>query len=338
MFEVGPQASGYLTRYANGWADLDRKAGLCEGYFKGVLKPTNIDLHLVSARAKTVDSTRDKVLRKRYGHPAMQLTDAIGVRVITYFASDVDSVAAALRDTLDLDERHSSDKRSVLALREFGYRSVHLVGRIRGDHLALQYRPIAQLRVEIQIRSVLEHAWAEIEHEVVYKAGIDLPEDIRRRFSAIAGTLELLESEFDALRRSRAELIDHHKVRFDEGLGFDEPLDASRLIAVLEVLRPGGLSWRAAEQAGQPFPPRIEATCTNALAAAEVRTGGELRDLLTSEAFSQRAHAYAAARGTVPSTLSHLSVAVIATTVKDEGAATAFLGQLADEVLGAVNG
>jgi hypothetical protein len=50
---------------------------------------------------------------------------------------------------------------------------------------------------EIQVRSLLEHAWAEIEHEIVYKSGITQPDAVRRRFAALAGSLELFDSEFE---------------------------------------------------------------------------------------------------------------------------------------------
>jgi len=336
VFELGPQAARFLEGYPTKWDDMVREAALCERYMSGLLKPGNFELHLVTARAKSPESARAKVLSKGYGHPAMQLTDQIGVRVITYFASDVDRVAALLRDALDVDDRQSPDKRSALGLREFGYRSVHLVARIRPTHLEMQFRSLASLRMEIQVRSVLEHAWAEIEHEVVYKAGIELPDDMRRRFSAIAGTLELLEMEFLELRRQRGALIEKYAAEYGSASGFEVPLDSARLIGALEVFRPEGLGWRASEAAGQPFPPRAEAACVEALAAAGVHTATELRHAIDSAQFSGMAIAYAASRGTVPSLLSHLTVAVIAVAAKDEGAARAFLAQLAEDVLGAI--
>jgi ppGpp synthetase/RelA/SpoT-type nucleotidyltranferase len=49
---------------------------------------------------------------------------------------------------------------------------------------------------EIQVRSILEHAWAEIEHEVVYKSGMEFPGQFKRRFAAIAGLLEMIDKDF----------------------------------------------------------------------------------------------------------------------------------------------
>jgi putative GTP pyrophosphokinase len=53
---------------------------------------------------------------------------------------------------------------------------------------------------EIQIRSILQHAWAEIEHDLGYKSAEAIPRHIRRRFARLAGVLELADDEFGAIR------------------------------------------------------------------------------------------------------------------------------------------
>ena len=63
-----------------------------------------------------------------------------------------------------------------------------------------EYREFAEMRCEIQIRSILQHAWAEIEHDLGYKAGSQVPAPIRRRFSRLAGLLEIGDSEFAQIR------------------------------------------------------------------------------------------------------------------------------------------
>lgn len=52
------------------------------------------------------------------------------------------------------------------------------------------------LKVEIQIRTILQHTWAEIEHDLGYKSSNDIPEKIRRNFSRLAGIIELADEEF----------------------------------------------------------------------------------------------------------------------------------------------
>src|SRR5205085_6657438 len=52
------------------------------------------------------------------------------------------------------------------------------------------------LKVEIQTRSILQHAWAEIEHDIGYKRASGLPSAFQRRFSRLAGLLEMADQEF----------------------------------------------------------------------------------------------------------------------------------------------
>ena len=94
--------------------------------------------------------------------------------------------------------------------------------------------------------------------------------------------------------------------------GWDEPLDASRLMAVLEVLRPDGLSFRRAQAEGTTFPPHIETTCRDALVEAGIRNGSELRDRLGHERCVVCLESYAALADVPPNEVSHYSVSVVA--------------------------
>lgn len=52
---------------------------------------------------------------------------------------------------------------------------------------------------EIQVRTALEHAWAEIEHDRGYKLGGKLPSHLNRRFKLLSGLLESADLEFNRL-------------------------------------------------------------------------------------------------------------------------------------------
>ena len=56
------------------------------------------------------------------------------------------------------------------------------------------------VKLEIQIRSILQHAWAEIEHDLCYKNSTPLPRKIKRRMYRLAGVLELADKEFSAVK------------------------------------------------------------------------------------------------------------------------------------------
>lgn len=129
------------------------------------------------------------------------ITDICGVRIIVYFSSDVDRVAALLQREFTIDWENWSDKRAEMEPNEFGYISLHHVVSLNELRSGLaEYGLYSGVKAEIQIRSVLQHAWAEIEHDLGYKSEREIPRIIRRRFSQLAGLLELADEQFNGIR------------------------------------------------------------------------------------------------------------------------------------------
>ena len=64
-----------------------------------------------------------------------------------------------------------------------------------------EYCLFDKMKCEIQVRTILQHAWAEIEHDVVYKSLGEIPFRVRRRFACLAGLLEIADREFESLRQ-----------------------------------------------------------------------------------------------------------------------------------------
>ena len=160
-----------------------------------------LKLHSITLRIKTRASVAAKLARPDRTYGALwDLTDLVGLRVITYFEDGVDRVGRALEADLPIDFRHSVDKRKPSANDRFGYRSLHYVCRMPPEDGAP-----GELRYEIQVRTLLEHAWAEIEHDLGYKSRNSVPAVARRRLNRLAGLLELADQEFTAIRRELVE-------------------------------------------------------------------------------------------------------------------------------------
>jgi ppGpp synthetase/RelA/SpoT-type nucleotidyltranferase len=294
-------------------------AAIAAEYAKGLVSAsvegTGAFVHVITARPKTPASLRGKLRRKRYDNPQKQLKDLVGVRVITYYRDDVDPIVAKLRKSLEVDEKESTDKRQSLGLRNFGYRSVHLIARPRGVRGLSGGHPFLREHwFEIQVRSLLEHVWAEIEHEVVYKAGVKQPEETTRRFAALAGTLELLDAEFLALRKERTTLITRYVGLYKAKKELGSTFDAARLLAFLLVVRPGQ-TWPTST-AEEPVGSGLEAICVEALKAAGLSKPSSLAALLRSKRFTSALRSFAALKGIAPEAVSHLAVVVIAVAVK----------------------
>lgn len=305
-------ARRFLYSYSQAYPSLTSSARIAEELIRSIIKPEHLEIHQISARVKSCDSMRLKLRRKTYASPEVEVTDQIGVRIITYYAEDVDRVTELLKLQFRIDPRNSEDKRKALEDDAFGYRSVHLVATLTESRLSSpEYTALRNTWFEIQVRSLLEHAWAEIEHEIKYKPRVDYPPRVIRRFARIAGVLELLDSEFRKLRKERNYLIDRYQRRYRAGKDKDVVFDSARLLGFLEVSRPEGLSWRAAVSKHEPFPLHVEASCIDALTTLKLNTARKLERVLRRRSFLQKVGRFAQVARVAPSAVSHLALILL---------------------------
>lgn len=165
-----------------------------------LIQGAGLKIHHITGRVKKTASLEDKLRRKPGRYTSLDgVTDLVGVRVITYFESDVAAVAHLLEDHHVIDWENSMDKSKMHDPDRFGYMGVHYVLRVVEDDGPLQH--FQGRRFEVQIRSILQHAWAEIEHDLGYKNKEAVPREVQRRFYRLAGLLEMADEEFMALDR-----------------------------------------------------------------------------------------------------------------------------------------
>jgi ppGpp synthetase/RelA/SpoT-type nucleotidyltranferase len=137
------------------------------------------------------------------------VTDILGLRVITFYTDDVDKVAAIVKQVFDVDWKESVDKRKLHQLTSFGYNSLHYICRLPKSIVDDPEMPqLNEYRFEIQMRTALQHVWSTIEHDVGYKGAVKIPGEYRRQFSRLSGMLELIDDEFSRLRTT---LIDYRR-------------------------------------------------------------------------------------------------------------------------------
>jgi ppGpp synthetase/RelA/SpoT-type nucleotidyltranferase len=172
-----------------------------------LLDEAGINYLSVTGRTKSVASFAAKAVRQVDGHalytdPLGEITDQIGVRVITYVHDDVAAVADLLSDQLTLlDDRDMGQETA--ADGRWGYASRHLLVTAEpGSGPADEDDALSGRRASVQVRTVLQHAWAEFEHDIRYKGTVpdDHAPDLNRRFALAAGLLELADREFSAIR------------------------------------------------------------------------------------------------------------------------------------------
>lgn len=162
-------------------------------------------LAIVQVRAKSIPSFAEKCLRKRqkYRHPVEQLTDLCGGRIIVHTQEQVERVSRFLEEHFEIDWANSEDSGKRLKTSEFGYQSFHYIVTFKRGVFPAKGFPVEvpdsicggkggmpNPRAEVQVRTLLQHAWADIGHDMLYKAGVGTPEVWRREFARLAAMLE----------------------------------------------------------------------------------------------------------------------------------------------------
>jgi putative GTP pyrophosphokinase len=200
-------------------------AGVIARLIQECLKKRRVKVHSVQHRAKDAGSFGRKAAipsevdpeRAKYNDPLRDITDLAGVRVITHFPGTLTDIDQLLSDEFDILER--SDKGvELIEDDKFGYQSIHYLVRLKPERVRLaEYERYEQAVAEVQVRTILQHAWAEIEHDIQYKSSKAIPSEIRRRFMALAGMLEIADREFQAIQDANRELEEHAKVMVQRG-------------------------------------------------------------------------------------------------------------------------
>lgn len=204
--------------YTNNLSLYNQLASKVESDVKDILRQENINFHSVTSRAKDVSEYKEKALRKKYKDPKTEIKDMAGVRIITYLDSDAKKIEEVIRSSFVILPEHSIDKTEELGVDRVGYRSIHCVGTFAADKYQLdEYRKFSGLCFEIQIRTILQHAWAEFEHDRNYKFKGVLPRELKRRLAIIAGNLELMDWTFEQLATSINDYVNDIHKKTDEG-------------------------------------------------------------------------------------------------------------------------
>ena len=198
MTSLSPHTEELLDAYRNELPQLEQLAEQASNLLKAALREQNIQLNTFEGRIKTEESLAGKLEKKGYKYKTLyDVTDVVGIRVVTYYTDDVDKVAVIAKNTFDIDWKNSVDKRKH-QLNSFGYLSLHYICYMKEG-------PLRNIPFEIQMRTALQHVWSAIEHDIGYKGAVKLPPEFVRQFSRLAGMLEMADDEFSRLRTTMTE-------------------------------------------------------------------------------------------------------------------------------------
>ena len=176
---------------------------------KSLLDAKNIKYHVVESRTKEVESLKEKIERKKIKDFTKEIHDITGVRVILYYQTDLDIVEELISKNFTIDYENSINKENLFQSNEFGYLSRHFIIKINKERKKLlEWKRFSDLKAEIQVRTVLQHSWASISHELSYKKNYDIPKELSRKLFRLAGLFELADEQFLEIRREHEALLD----------------------------------------------------------------------------------------------------------------------------------
>ena len=190
------------------------------------LEDAGIIVASIEYRVKAEQSLAGKLeLKGAKYHSLADITDIIGLRVITFYTDDVDKVASVVERLFTVDWDNSVDKRKIHEIDSFGYLSLHYICSMEGF----------PYRFEIQLRTILQHAWANMNHDTGYKSGVEIPKRYYRNMNRLAGMLELIDDEFSKIRIEITDYRRNVQKLVASGNLDDAPLDGDTFRNYLEM-------------------------------------------------------------------------------------------------------
>ena len=160
-----------------------------------IVKELGLTVLAVEHRVKEEKSLAGKLERKGDSYNSLEdITDILGLRVVCFLSDEIDKIGQKVEENFVVDWENSSDKRALIKEDAFGYLSLHYICSLPfGDKWSDE---ICGKKFEVQIRTILQHAWSAIHHDIGYKSDFGVPREINRQFARLAGLLELADDEF----------------------------------------------------------------------------------------------------------------------------------------------
>lgn len=173
---------------------------------ESLMGEASVDFHIVDSRAKSVESFGEKIQRsgKNYSDPIKEMPDLCGCRIILYYADDITAVANLLKSEFDLIEEELSHLPDLKDSDRFGYVSAHYILKLSEQRKSLiEWKKFCEIHFEVQLRTVIQHAWSSVSHAVQYKQESQTPSMLRRKLHRIAGLFELADEQFIDIRNEK---------------------------------------------------------------------------------------------------------------------------------------
>ena len=222
-YGLPPKETLILQEYHDKHAAFEKLLEVVKNTLTKNIASNHIYINAIEARIKAEESLASKLERKagKYNE-LLDLTDILGLRIITFYNDEVDKVAALVGRLFEIDWENSIDKRKMHDIHSFGYNSLHYICRLpKKIYEDPAYPELNEIRFEVQMRTALQHVWSVLNHDTGYKTTFEIPREYLRNMNRLAGMLELVDEQFCAIRTGIINYRRHveslvHSGEFDE--------------------------------------------------------------------------------------------------------------------------
>ncbi|MEJ8636280.1 RelA/SpoT domain-containing protein [Streptomyces sp. MS2.AVA.5] len=254
----------FIARYTKEYDFYSQAAQLVAQILERDLRNSGVRC-IVTHRAKDIarleDKCRQRLRRKNYTSVESifdDIVDLAGVRVALYFPGEqgqAENLVTRLFTILETKAEFADTENDQADRRFSGYEAVHYRVRLKENELNGLDKRYTKARVEIQVASVLMHAWSEVQHDLVYKPlngdlsaqelaildqlnGLVIAGEISLKMLQEAGETRVASNERDFLNHYElaAHLLSHASGLLDEPVGDSGLGRVDRLFALLAKL------------------------------------------------------------------------------------------------------
>ncbi|MDN2714047.1 MULTISPECIES: hypothetical protein [unclassified Janthinobacterium] len=197
------------------------------------IRVLGIEVGHISARAKTLASFCEKIERKTYKNPLEEITDLAGVRIVFLYTSDKIKLEKLIEDEFEIHEK--VDKINDQGVERFGYGALHYIVGLKEQHAGARYDDLRGIRCEIQIRTILQDAWAIVAHHLSYKHEEDIPNELKRKLHALSGMFETADDQFENINYARIDYQNKLKISInsDSQLSLEADINLDSLLGYM---------------------------------------------------------------------------------------------------------
>lgn len=181
--------------------------------------PVAFNIH---GRLKDVNSIEEKHDAKRFTikNSITELDDLVGARIVLLFPEFKEKVINLLLEEFKPISDYKNHNQNI---DRFGYSSVHLILGIKDEWLKTpDWKEHSNKKIEIQIRTLSEHIWAETSHSLFYKREENIPKIITRDLYRLSALLEVVDEKLQSIKNRVLEHFEYIKnCTYDEILKLD---------------------------------------------------------------------------------------------------------------------